>query len=177
MSRKKEWKWNPRKELAAQLLAQSSYHNTELSRRLGISRTTLYAWQQAPEFVERVSNNSKEFKGELKERFFEEYEVRPNWREEILKKVVQALDDVHPVELEPLKSTPTTLINLALRLQEAVDLKEKRASHSAAYWAQACEGLEDALKNKNRIIAHLRDRLGLPPLTLIEETPIANSEN
>jgi hypothetical protein len=43
-NRKKPWEWNPRKEFAA----HSTYCNTELSRRLGISRTTLYAWQQAP---------------------------------------------------------------------------------------------------------------------------------
>jgi hypothetical protein len=123
---KKPWKWTPRKELAAQLLAHSSYCNTELSRRLGISRTTLYAWQQAPEFQERVGNNSKEFKEELKEHFFEEYQVRPNWREEILKKVVHAVEDVNPIELEPMKSTPAALINLALRLQESVDQKERK---------------------------------------------------
>ncbi len=61
------WSWTASKETAAVLLAEGALTSASIARKLHIVESTLYRWQQAPEFKARVEENVAAFRTRMLE--------------------------------------------------------------------------------------------------------------
>jgi hypothetical protein len=61
-SRRYEWKWSARRELAAKLVAADDMPDVKIAAQVGISQRVFYRWKKWPEFQARVNEHREDFR-------------------------------------------------------------------------------------------------------------------
>jgi transposase-like protein len=121
----KTWKWTAAKEQAAQLLAQGDLRTHEISSKVGISESTLFSWKRVPDFQKRVEENLEQVKLEIAQQAAIEYRYRTTWHEGALDKILKVVGSLSFQDFNPMRRSPTSLINLAIRLQRFAQESER----------------------------------------------------
>ena len=121
------WSWTVQKDEAARLIAYGEISNAKVAEVVGVGHDTLYRWKNMPEFSERVQEFVAEISEALAESTLTAIRANAAARLELLDKVARLVRQITPEDLEALmKKNPVAAINLFLRLQNAVELSERR---------------------------------------------------
>jgi len=115
--------WTIQREDAARLIAEGALTLSEIARRLGISRQTLYDWRENEQFKERIQYNLQQMNAVIEQANLKSTIDRYKWRQELFEKLREIIDQITYEEL--LEINPIAAINLALRLDASCQKLER----------------------------------------------------
>ena len=115
------WSWTATKDSAARLIAEGALTTTEIARRLGVSRGTLYQWKRHQEFKDGIAKHLQEIRAALNQSSLLACHERAEWRMQLLDRVAKIVAQISDKELLNLKRNPISAINLLLRLHNSVE--------------------------------------------------------
>jgi hypothetical protein len=92
-SRRYEWKWSPRRELAAKLVAVDDLPDVKIAAQVGISKRVFYRWKKWPEFQARVNEHREDFRKRVLGSRYCRREYRIQLRQQLIDKCLQIIKE------------------------------------------------------------------------------------
>jgi hypothetical protein len=92
-SRRYEWKWSARRELAAKLVAADDMPDVKIAAQVGISQRVFYRWKKWPEFQARVNEHREDFRKRVFGSRFCRRENRILIRQQLIDKCLQIIKE------------------------------------------------------------------------------------